>query len=196
MRNTIDTHPSWKGASSVKVRRMEALVALAVVLACAVALAGCASGGTGSESGTGATPPASVPATANPGSGSGLPGNGQGTASGTGAADPDSQIQVGKLVAAPRAKQKGLYMALAVSLDGDQLTVMYASDGSKNVIPASTVTRIPEKDWVAGDKVMAPNLATRYERGVVTERLDTDYLIKWDDGGAPSTAAGGSLMPR
>ena len=138
-----------------------ALIVAVVVLGGAVALGGCI---TVNVPKTPVTAPADKPITAE---------------------KPVGGVGAGDNVAAVWS-DGNLYLATVQAVDGDQITVKYADDGSTKTVNSADVKMIVPQVWAVGDKVMAVWASGRFYNGTVIEAAGTTYKIKWDDGSAPS----------
>jgi hypothetical protein len=98
---------------------------------------------------------------------------------------PASGFAVGDSVAAVWT-DGNLYLATVQAVNGDQITVKYADDGSTKTVAATDVKPITKKTWVVGDKVLAVWASGRFYKGNVIEAAGSNYKIQWDDGSAAS----------
>ena len=87
-----------------------------------------------------------------------------------------------------------LYLATVQAVDGDQITVKYADDGSTKTVNSADVKMITPQTWAAGDKVLAVWSAGRFYKGSVVGGSGTTYTIKWDDGSAASEVTADKII--
>jgi hypothetical protein len=122
------------------------------------------------------------------GSGSGGSASGAATPAGGTAA-----FAAGDSVAA-RWTDGSLYLATVESVEGDQVAVTYADDGSTATVAAADVRAIPATTFSEGDRVLAVWSKGRFYAGKVTKANGSSYVIAWDDGSTPSTVAADRII--
>jgi hypothetical protein len=87
-----------------------------------------------------------------------------------------------------------LYLATVTAVDGDQVTVTYADDGSSKTIAATECRPIPDTTFAVGDRVLAVWSAGRFYPGEVSA-VDGDLsTVKWDDGSEPTQVEAGRII--
>jgi len=124
------------------------------------------------------------------------PGDQQSAASpaATPAATPAAAFAAGQPVAA-RWTDTSLYLATVTAVDGDNVTVTYADDGSSRTVSASADVRaIPDAAFAVGDRVLAVWASGRFYEGTVSKVDGTTYTVKWDDGSDPSPVEAGMII--
>jgi len=104
-----------------------------------------------------------------------------------------SQFAAGQSVAATWS-DGGLYLAVVTAVDGDNVTVTYADDGTSRTVPATDVRAIPDTGFAVGDRVRAVWAGGRFYQGEVSKVDGTTYTVKWDDGSDPSTVEAGRII--
>ena len=87
-----------------------------------------------------------------------------------------------------------LYLATVTAVDGDNVTVTYADDGTSRTVPATDVRAIPDTGFAVGDRVRAVWAGGRFYQGEVSKVDGTTYTVKWDDGSDPSTVEAGRII--
>jgi len=60
-----------------------------------------------------------------------------------------------------------LYLATVTAVDGENVTVTYADDGSSGTVPATDVRAIPDTTFAVGDRVLAVWSGGRFYSGEV-----------------------------
>jgi len=104
-----------------------------------------------------------------------------------------SAFAVGESVAAVWS-DGGLYLATVTAVDGDQITVTYADDGSSKTVAAAECRPIPDATFAVGDRVLAVWAAGRFYPGEVTAVEGSMSTVKWDDGSTPSQVEAGKII--
>jgi len=108
---------------------------------------------------------------------------------------PTIEFTVSQSVAA-KWTDGALYKAEVIGVQGDQVTVKYVDDQSTMTVPAADVRPILMRTWVLGEKVQAVWTKARFYMGEISEVLESSYMVKWDDGSAPSEVASDSIIAR
>lgn len=111
----------------------------------------------------------------------------------SGNAPSTAAFTAGQTVAAKWTDGK-LYLASVTAVDGKNVTVTYADDGSSGKVPATDVRAIPDTTFAIGDRVLAVYSGGRLYAGEVTKVEGTTYTVKWDDGSQPSTVEAGKII--
>ena len=110
------------------------------------------------------------------------------------AATASAAFAAGQSVAA-RWGDNSLYLATVSAVDGDDVTVTYADDGSSRTVSASADVRaIPDTAFAIGDRVLAVWASGRFYEGAVSKVDGTTYTVKWDDGSDPSPVEAGKII--
>ena len=109
------------------------------------------------------------------------------------AATSAARFAAGQSVAA-KWTDGSLYLATVTAVDGDNVTVTYADDGTSRTVPATDVRAIPDTGFAVGDRVRAVWAGGRFYQGEVSKVDGTTYTVKWDDGSDPSTVEAGRII--
>jgi len=102
-------------------------------------------------------------------------------------------LQPGQMVC---ARWSGTYyLATVTAANGDEWDVIYA-DGDRATLAAADLHELPGDPGLnAGDKVLAIwNNGAKFYPGVVEDVCQLSYLVKWDDGSAPSWVPAGKIL--
>ncbi|MEW6266726.1 MAG: hypothetical protein AB1641_26940 [Thermodesulfobacteriota bacterium] len=112
---------------------------------------------------------------------------------GPGPAWAADQVKSGDTVAAPW--HDGLYLGTVEAIKGDQADVLYADDRQVRAVSLSELKVIRPKVWEKDDKVLAVWSTGKFYPGVIVgDKGGGVYVVKWDDGSAPSDVEAGKIL--
>jgi hypothetical protein len=78
------------------------------------------------------------------------------------------------------------YLAAVTEVEGDEVTVVYADDGTSKTLKTTDLRAIPRRTFAVGDRVLAVWGNGRFYAGEIGEADGDTYTVVWDDGGTPS----------
>jgi hypothetical protein len=87
-----------------------------------------------------------------------------------------------------------LYLATVTAVDGANVTVTYADDGSSGTVAAADCRPISDTAFTVGDRVLAVWASGRFYPGEVSAVEGTTYTVTWDDGSDPSQVEAGKII--
>jgi len=107
----------------------------------------------------------------------------------------ESGLKKGDMVAAPWGG--GQYHGTIEAVKGDSADVLYTDDGVTREVKIKELVLVKEKTWKVGDKVKAVWSAGKFYDGTIEkDKGDGLYVVKWDDGSAPSDVEAAKIIAR
>jgi hypothetical protein len=85
-------------------------------------------------------------------------------------------------------------LANVTAVDGDEVTVTFADDGSSLAVAAADVRTIPETAFAVGDRVLAVWQNGRFYPGEISAVDGSTHTVAWDDGSEPSPVEAGRII--